>query len=163
MVRIPGLGNGGPGQKRDGEEPRCYVGEGEEIPEVQGEEEEGYPSDIRFRSASPMDASGTGGPPSSSRRVSRPHQGIPGKSRRIVQAIAVGLVSHRQARLTMQHIMMAARPDWDVPAKTRDGNIKEKEMHPHLGTCSPRGRENNDSRCHCWALCFMSLQPAANN
>lgn len=49
-------------QKREREEPQCYVGEGEEIPEVQGEEEEGYPSDVRFRLASPMDASGTGGP-----------------------------------------------------------------------------------------------------
>lgn len=58
--------------------------------------------------------------------VSRLHQGITGKSHRSVQAIAVGFVSHRQARLTMQHIMMAARPDWDVPARTRDGHIKEK-------------------------------------
>lgn len=89
-------------------------------------EEEGYPSDVQFRLASPRDASGTGGPPISSSRVSQPHQGITSKSHRSVQAIAVGLVSHRQAHLTMQHIMMIARPDWDVPARTRDGHIKEK-------------------------------------
>lgn len=54
--------------------------------EVQGQAEEGYPSDIWCRSESLVVASGTKAPSSSPREGFQPHQGIMVKSHHIVQA-----------------------------------------------------------------------------
>lgn len=131
-------------------EPRCCVGEGEGVTGIQGEreEEEGYSSDTWFRWESPVRASGTGD------HLAAPgtcpdHTRVIGRSRCSVHAIVAGVC-----------VTSASLPDFSTsrwwPGQTatyqrgRPGRGRSERSGDSLitGTCSPRGRENGDSKWH---------------
>lgn len=131
-LRIPWLVLLRSGQKRE-EISWCCPGEAEDTTRIQGEEEveEGYPSDIRFRSQSPVNASGTGGSP-----TWQPQGGVEstaehyGRSHCSMRAVHRGwglCRIRRRACLTRRRVTVTASADCEVRARrTRDGQVREK-------------------------------------